>query len=162
MEIMYLFVRCAQACIHASRYQSSSFLFRVHGIVSAKRDLVHIIKFGTVSAKIAPRLKCYKNASRLNRYNFPMDNAIDFLFSTLHTTPFPYEVLQIGSRFVPNFIICTRSLFAETIPCTLKRNEELWYLLAWMQACAHRTNIRHCLHNFTKYCASHSALAIPF
>ena len=40
---------------------------------------------GTVSAKIAPRLKCYKNASRLNRYNFPTDNAMDFLFSTLHS-----------------------------------------------------------------------------
>ena len=46
-----------------------------------KRDLT----YGTVSAKIAPRLKCYKNASHLNRYNFPMDNAIDFLFSTLHS-----------------------------------------------------------------------------
>ena len=55
------------------------------------RKLSHI--YGTVSAKIAPRLKCYKNASRL--YNFPTDNAIDFLFSTLHTTPFHYE---IGSR----------------------------------------------------------------
>ena len=54
--------------------------------------------YGTVSAKIAPRLKCYKNASRLNRYNFPMDNAIDFLVSILHTTPFHYEVLKIGSR----------------------------------------------------------------
>ena len=54
--------------------------------------------FGTVSAKIAPRLECYTNASRLNRYNFPTDNAIDFLFSTLHTTPFHYEVLKIGSR----------------------------------------------------------------
>ena len=54
--------------------------------------------YGTVSAKIAPRLKCYKNASRLNRYNVPTDNAIDFLFSTLHTTPFHYEVLKIGSR----------------------------------------------------------------
>ena len=41
--------------------------------------------YGTVSAKIAPRLKCYKNASRLNRYNVPTDNAIDFLFSTLHS-----------------------------------------------------------------------------
>ena len=51
-----------------------------------------------VSAKIAPRLKCYKNESRLNRYNFPTDNAIDFLFSTLHTTPFHYDVLKIGSR----------------------------------------------------------------
>ena len=57
----------------------------IYGIVSAKRDLVHIIIFGTVSAKIAPRLKCYKNESRLNRYNFPADNAIDFLFSTLHS-----------------------------------------------------------------------------
>ena len=53
---------------------------------------------GTVSAKIAPRLKCYKNASRLNPYNVPTDNAIDFLFSTLHTTPFHYEVLKIGRR----------------------------------------------------------------
>ena len=41
--------------------------------------------YGTVSAKIAPRLKCYKNASRLNHYNFPTDNAIDFLVSTLHS-----------------------------------------------------------------------------
>ena len=56
------------------------------------------ITFGTVSAKIASRLKCYKNASRLNRYTFPTDNAIDFLFSILHTTPFLYEVLKIGSR----------------------------------------------------------------
>ena len=54
--------------------------------------------YGTVSAKIAPRLKCYNNASRSNRYNFPTDNAIDFLFSTLHATPFRYEVLKIGSR----------------------------------------------------------------
>ena len=44
----------------------------------------YISIIGTVSAKNAPRLKCYKNASRLNRYNFPTDNAIDFLFSTLH------------------------------------------------------------------------------
>ena len=56
------------------------------------------IVIGTVSAKIAPRLKCYKNASRLNRYNFPTDNAIDYLFSTLHTTPFRYDVLKLGSR----------------------------------------------------------------
>ena len=40
---------------------------------------------GTVSANIAPRSKCYKNASRLNRYNFPTDNAIDFLISKLHS-----------------------------------------------------------------------------
>ena len=53
---------------------------------------------GTVSAKIAPRLKCYKHASRLNRYNFPTDNAIDFLFSALHSEMVWYEVLKIGSR----------------------------------------------------------------
>ena len=45
----------------------------------------NLIIYGTVSAKIAPRLKCYKNASRLNRYNFRAENAIDFLFSTLHS-----------------------------------------------------------------------------
>ena len=50
-----------------------------------KLKLMKSIQYGTVSAKIAPRLKCYKNASRLNRYNFQTDNAIDFLFSTLHS-----------------------------------------------------------------------------
>ena len=39
---------------------------------------MHIIKF------------CYKNALRLNRYNFRTVKAIDVLFSTLHSTPFPY------------------------------------------------------------------------
>ena len=33
---------------------------------------------------------CYKNALRLNRCNFRTVNAIDFLFSTLHSTPFLY------------------------------------------------------------------------
>ena len=61
-------------------------------------NIYNSIRYGTVSAKIAyPRL-IYKNASRSNRYNVPKDNAIDFLFSTLHTTPFHYEVLKIGSR----------------------------------------------------------------
>ena len=73
------------------------FLFQQ--LISIALLIVHVvIPNGTVSAKIAPRLKCYKNASRLNRYNFPTDNAIDFLFSTLHTTPFHYDVLNIGSR----------------------------------------------------------------
>ena len=56
---------------------------QVNGSVSEKMSLRYI--YGTVSAKIAPRLKCYKNASRLNRYNFPTDNAIDFLFSTVRS-----------------------------------------------------------------------------
>ena len=30
-------------------------------------------------------IKCYKNSLCLNHYNFRMINAIDFLFSTLHT-----------------------------------------------------------------------------
>ena len=42
---------------------------------------------------IAPRFKCYKNASRLNRYNFPTDNAIDFLISTLHS-----EMVYVENR----------------------------------------------------------------
>ena len=67
-------------------------------VLSTNKGLQRPIIYGTVSAKFAPRLKCYKNASRLNRYNFPTDNAIDFLFSTLHTTPFHYEALKIGSR----------------------------------------------------------------
>ena len=33
---------------------------------------------------------CYKNALRLNRYNFRTVHAIDFLFSTLHGTPLQY------------------------------------------------------------------------
>ena len=75
---------------------SESFYLLVY-IINELSAECYII-YGTVSAKIAPRLKCYKNASRLNRYNFPTDNAIDFLFSTLHTTPFQYEVLKTGSQ----------------------------------------------------------------
>ena len=48
---------------------------------AAKCKSYTCIIYVTVSA---PLLKCYKNASRLNRNNFPTDNAIDFLFSTLH------------------------------------------------------------------------------
>ena len=60
------------------------------GIELAKRDLAHIIKF------------CYKqinfviNASDLNSYNFRTVNAINFLFSPLHTTPFPYDKVYFG------------------------------------------------------------------
>ena len=37
---------------------------------------------------------CYKNAIRLNRYTFRTVNAIDVLFSTLHSTPFLYVDLH--------------------------------------------------------------------
>ena len=67
-------------------------------LMSLQSEII-IDKHGTVSAKIAPRLKCYKNASRLNRYNVPTDNAIDFLFSTLHTTPF-HLVIAIQTRCI--------------------------------------------------------------
>ena len=67
-------------------------------LLSASVTLVLRVLYGTVSAKIAPRLKCYKNASRLNRYNFLTDIAIDFPFSILHSEMVYYEVLKIGSR----------------------------------------------------------------
>ena len=41
-------------------------------------------------------IKCYKNPLRLHRYNFQMVNAINFLFSTLHTTPFLCSKLLLG------------------------------------------------------------------
>ena len=41
-------------------------------------------------------IKCYKNASRLNRYNFPTINAINIVLSPLHTTPFLYSKMHFG------------------------------------------------------------------
>ena len=41
-------------------------------------------------------IKCYKNASRLNRYIFLTVNAINFLFSPRHTTPFLYGKIHSG------------------------------------------------------------------
>ena len=41
-------------------------------------------------------IKCYINASRLNRYIFRTVNAINILFSTLHTTPFLYGKICFG------------------------------------------------------------------
>ena len=41
--------------------------------------------------------KRYQNHSRLNRYNFGTVHAIDFLFSTLHTTPFLYGKIDFGA-----------------------------------------------------------------
>ena len=56
----------------------------------------HLFKLYEMGQKIAPR-KCYKIASRLNRYNLPTVNAIDFLFSTLHATPFHYGETYFGA-----------------------------------------------------------------
>ena len=54
------------------------------GKVSEKRDLACIIK------------KHNKNALRLKCYNFRRVNAIVFLFSALHTTPFLYGKIHFG------------------------------------------------------------------
>ena len=56
----------------------------LYGLCACAMMNIFLYINGTVSVKIAPRLKCYKHASRLNRCKFPTDNAIDFLFATLH------------------------------------------------------------------------------
>ena len=47
-------------------------------------------QLGYIYGKRAYYKICHKNALRLNRYNFRNVNAIDFLFSALHSTPFLY------------------------------------------------------------------------
>ena len=57
------------------------------------------ILIGTVSEKMIIRIyvkKCYKNPLRLDHYNFPTANAIDFLVKILHTTPFLYGKVHLG------------------------------------------------------------------
>ena len=49
----------------------------------------------------------YKNHSRLNRYNFRTVHAIDFLFSTLHTTPFLYGKIPFGVLHLLHACIAT-------------------------------------------------------
>ena len=56
----------------------------IYGKVSEKRDLACIIK------------KHNKNALRLKCYNFRRVNAIVFLFSALHITPFLYGKILFG------------------------------------------------------------------
>ena len=58
--------------------------FHIIGKVSEKRDLACIIK------------KHNKNALRLKCYNFRRVNAIVFLFSALHITPFLYGKILFG------------------------------------------------------------------
>ena len=52
---------------------------------------------GQISLFIFKIIVCYKNASPVNRYNFPTVNAIVLLFSTLHTTPFHYGETYFGA-----------------------------------------------------------------
>ena len=103
-ESIYMYA-LTRGCRNISRYARYAIYFIYRDmryiLYIAICDIFYISRYaiyGTVSAKIATRLKCYKNASRLNRYNFPTDNAIDFLFSTLHSEMVYYEVLKIGSR----------------------------------------------------------------
>ena len=42
-------------------------------------------------------IKCYKNASRSNRYNFPTVNAINVLLSSRHSTPLHYRKKYFGA-----------------------------------------------------------------
>ena len=56
----------------------------IYGKVYEKRDLACIVK------------KYNKNALRLICYNFQTVNAINFLFSTLHTAPFLYGKKHFG------------------------------------------------------------------
>ena len=51
----------------------------------------HIYINGTVSTKLPLKIPL-----RLNRYNFQTVRAIDFLFSTLRTTPFLYIEMRFG------------------------------------------------------------------
>ena len=51
----------------------------------------HIYIYGTVSTKLPLKIPLC-----LNRYNFQTVKAIDFLFSTLHTTPFLYGEIRFG------------------------------------------------------------------
>ena len=51
--------------------------------------------YGTVSEKMILQ-KCYKNPLHMDHCNFPTVNTINFLFSTLHTTPFLYGKIHFG------------------------------------------------------------------
>ena len=66
-----------------------------YGKVYEKRDLAFIIK------------KYNTNALRLICYNFRTVNAINFLFSTLHTAPFLYDKIQFGVLHLLHVSIAT-------------------------------------------------------
>ena len=65
-------------------YMYNEYTASIHGKVSEKRDLACMIK------------KHNKNALRLKCYNFRRVNAIVFLFSALHITPFLYGKILFG------------------------------------------------------------------
>ena len=77
--------RASESLNHLGSNALNTAVFSYGQFLSLSANAAYKFIYGTVSAKIAPRSKCYKNASRLNRCNFPTDNAIDFLFSTLHS-----------------------------------------------------------------------------
>ena len=88
----------------------------VYGVEAAKRDLAHIINF------------CYKNASRLNRYNFTTVNAIDFHFQhfILHHFCLVKYILGFCISFLPALRrpiplgIQTRHIFLQEISIYFK------------------------------------------
>ena len=75
--------RFAAVCDQRNTFEPEM-IISIYGKVSEKRDLECIIK------------KHNKNALRLKCYNFRRVNAIVFLFSALHTTPFLYGKIHFG------------------------------------------------------------------
>ena len=75
-NVSWVYFVCVNVCVLD--------LFYICGKVSEKRDLACIIK------------KHNKNALRLKCYNFRRVNAIVFLFSALHITPFLYGKILFG------------------------------------------------------------------
>ena len=57
-------------------------------------------------------IKSYKIALHLNRNNFRMIKAINFLFSTLHTTPFLYGRIHFGVLH----LLCAKIATSDTPP----------------------------------------------
>ena len=87
----------------ASNYQTESSTIgfdRKTKMLAMDMLLTNLDIYGTVHEKMSFRIyiyiQCYNNASLLNRYIFRTVNAINFLFSTLHTTPFPYGKIYFG------------------------------------------------------------------
>ena len=90
------FVHCnARALLSSARFQHLVCEGLIYGKVYEKRDLACIIK------------KYDKNALRLICYNFRTVNAINFLFSKLHTAPFLYGIIHFGVLHLLHVSIAT-------------------------------------------------------
>ena len=71
-------------------------------------------------------IKCYKNPLSLHRYNFRTVNAINLLFSTLHTTPFLYGKIRLGVLHLLRASIATSDIPQGYEPViTFDRNNQI-------------------------------------